>query len=363
MRKKTEMYRNFTAILPVTCNANCVFCPEKEMEQKATKADWTEGLIKSLLENKDRVDHVSISGGEPTLNIKLLQNTIDTIRAKTPIKRIGMTSNGQFLESSNKTLNVLSALTDATTLEPKLEYMNISMHSFNQDLNMEIMDISSMFDLDALVRFRKLLGQVSFHINFVICKQNIRSILWEMKQAKRFMEANPNIDVVFRVDYSMKTEFKKLHTWAQANKSKRRSIEMPTLIAMFNSVFGTGTEVDPTSQLIGYCPSCFTMMSKVSDLNFAYLKASAYEPNAILDKPTELIYHMDGKLYYDWSRKQYVGDTEFVEDFVEEDELPEKPLPKKKPVKSQVAKKTKSKTSRSSGSGGRCGYGGGRCGY
>lgn len=361
MKKKTEMYRNFTAILPVTCNANCVFCPEKEMEQKATKADWTEGLVKSLLENKNRVDHVSISGGEPTLNIKLLQSTIDTILAKTPIKRIGMTSNGQFLESSNKTLNVLSALTDATTLEPKLEYMNISMHSFNQDLNMEIMGISSMFDLDALVRFRKLLGQVSFHINFVICKQNIRNILWEMKQAKRFMEANPNIDVVFRVDYNMKAEFKKLHTWAQASKSKRRSIEMPVLIAMFNSVFGTGTEVDPTTQLIGYCPSCFTMMSKVSDLNFAYLKASAYEPNAILDKPTELIYHMDGELYYDWSRKQYAGDTEAVEN----DELPEKPLPskgKKKPVEKKK-KHTKIRTSSDSGSGGRCGYSGGRCGY
>lgn len=369
MKTKTEMYRNFTAILPVTCNANCVFCPEKEMENKATKANWLDNLVTSIFKNRKRVDHVSISGGEPTLNVKLLQQTIDTILSETHITRIGLTSNGQFLESANKTLNVLNALTDKTSLECKLDFMNISMHSFNADLNMEIMGISSMFDLDALVRFRKLLGHVSFHINFVICKQNIKNILWEMKQAKRFMEDNPNIDVVFRVDYNMKAEFKKLHAWAQANKRQRHIMEMPALITKFNSVFGTGMEVDPTMQLIGYCPSCFTMLSKVTELNSAYLKASAYEPNAILDVPTELVYHMDGNLYFDWSRNQPVNRTSPEDIFDEDADLdesafePDEELPMKTGTthakKKQTKTKAKRRTTSSSGSGGRCGYGGG----
>jgi organic radical activating enzyme len=92
-----EMYRNFTAILPVTCNANCVFCPEKEMDEKASKADWLNGLVTSLFENRKRVDHVSISGGEPTLNVKLLQQAVDTILTETHIISFNPVSVGVYV--------------------------------------------------------------------------------------------------------------------------------------------------------------------------------------------------------------------------------------------------------------------------
>lgn len=363
---KNEMYRNFTAILPVTCNANCVFCPEKEMEQKATKADWMNGLVTSLFENRKRVDHVSISGGEPTLNVKLLQQAIDTILTETHIRRVGLTSNGQFLESANKTLNVLNALTDKTTLECKLDFMNISMHSFDSNLNMEIMGLSSMFDLDDLVRFRKLLGRnVSFHINFVICKQNLRNIKWEMQQAKEFMENNPYFDIVFRVDYAMKDQFKSLHQWAQMKPRARKLVEAPRLVNIFNGVFNKTVELKG-EQLIGYCPSCFTLASYPGDHNTVYLKASSYEPNEVLKEPTELVYHMNGGLYFDWSRKQPVNveedcdEDERIDD--DEDTVPAKAkgsVTKAKPIK-QKAKKSKTDTYVQSS----CSYGrGNRCGF
>jgi hypothetical protein len=56
------------------------------------------------------------------------------------------------------------------------------------------------------------------------------------------------------------------------------------------------------------------MVTDITDSNSAYLKASAYEPNKILDKPTELVYHMDGQLYFDWSRKQLADVTDKKED-------------------------------------------------
>lgn len=351
-----ETYRNFTAILPVTCNANCVFCPEKEMEKKASKDSWLNGLVNSLFANRKKIDHVSLSGGEPTLNVKLLQQTIDTILSETHITRIGLTSNGQFLESANKTLNLLNALTDNTTLECKLDFMNISMHSFDSDLNMEIMSITSMFDLDALVRFRKMLGRdVSFHINFVVCKQNIRNIKWEMQQARQFITDNPNFDIVFRVDYALKDQFEKLHDWAKMSPRNRTVHGMPRLVSIFNKVFNNCIELKgelKAEQLIGYCPSCFTLASYLTDFNTVYLKASAYEPNEILDKPTELIYHMDGNLYYDWSRKQHALDIEQV-----------RPTRTSQDVVKTIRKvRTAKIVKNESGRDGSCGYSGG-CSY
>ncbi len=357
-----EMYRNFTAILPVTCNANCVFCPEKEMKEKANKAQWLEGLVNSLFKNRKKVGHVSISGGEPTLNVKLLQQTIDTVLGETHIKRIGLTSNGQFLESSNKTLGLLNALIDGTTLKCKLDFMNISMHSFDSELNMEIMGLTSMFDLDALVRFRKMLGRdVSFHINFVICKQNIRNIKWEMTQAREFMRQNPHFDIVFRVDYSMKDQFEKLHKWAQTPARKRSKEATPRLAAIFNEVFNNSVELKDDN-LIGYCPSCFTLASYPGAHNTVYLKASAYEPNEVLGVASELVYHMNGKLYFDWSRKQPVYKEE-----IEEDETEVKPLPgKTKQAKSKAKKKPKSNSLKDSMEllrVRRCGFSGTSCRY
>lgn len=304
-----EQLRNFTAILPVTCNANCVFCPEKEMDKKADKSIWLGNLIEAIKKVSHVVDHVSLSGGEPTLNIKLLQTTVDSILSLTPIREVGITTNGQFLESTHKTMAVLNALIDSTTLQCKLDFMNVSLHSFDPDTNMEIMGISSMYDLNKLTQFRKILGVRSFHINFVVCEQNIDNIEWEMEQALKLMNYNPHINVVFRVDYNQKKIFKALHKYASTKSS--RSVK-PQLLKIFEKVFAKHGQTDNTEPDMGYCPSCFTKSVQLSHKNRAYLKASAYEPNDILKKTTEVVFHQDGKAYADWSRKEPFKFTDFA---------------------------------------------------
>lgn len=304
-----EQLRNFTAILPVTCNANCVFCPEKEMEKKASKSTWLANLVTSVKKVSHVIDHVSLSGGEPTLNIKLLQSTVDSILELTPIGRVGITTNGQFLESANKTMAVLSALIDSTTLDCKLDFMNVSLHSFDTDTNMEIMGISSMYDINKLTQFRKILGVRSFHINFVVCEQNIDNIEWEMDQALELMLSNPHINVVFRVDYNQTKVFKALHAYASSKKGKGVK---PKLLKIFDKVFAQHGRADRKEPEMDYCPSCFTKSVKLSNTNRAYLKASAYEPNAILNEVTEVVFHQDGVAYSDWSRKELFNFADYT---------------------------------------------------
>ena len=306
-KKKNKMMRNFTAILPVTCNASCSFCPEKEMEKKAGQREWLDNLIAQINKHEGTFDHVSLSGGEATLRMNYLFEVMDEIRAATNIKNIGLTSNGRFL---NKQEDILRFLNGNTTedLKSKLHHLNISMHSFDPDLNNDIMGTEYTYTHADLVRFRRLIGkQVSFHINFVINPQNIDNIEWEMQQARLFMEANPYIDVVFRVDYNLPHIAKQI----REDYEDQDFVNDDSLLNLFLTHFYVDRpeeddDADPEADM---CASCFSLPSNWINHNRAWLKASTFEPNEDEGEFTEYVFHMDGKLYYDWSRNDPVPDV------------------------------------------------------
>ncbi|QZE58151.1 hypothetical protein MPK70_gp275 [Erwinia phage pEa_SNUABM_33] len=327
-REIPNVLRNFTAILPVTCNADCSFCPEKEMENKAPQKEWQDKLIAAIKTHGHRVDHVSISGGEPTLRMKYLFETIDQIQTKAHMYKVGLTSNGQFLEKPNQLLTFLDLNTNEM-LESKLSHLNISMHSFDREKANKIMGVNYTWTLEDLARFRRQLGRkLSFHINFVINEQNIDNIEWEFRQANEFMKENQWIDVVFRVDYNNKKLNKELRKYGLAVQAAREAkrprdksikylapkIKEPKLIELFNSIFDGSFYDDLTEETMPglgdtfttACPSCFTHRSTDLGNSFAYLKASSYEPNEDEEEYTEMVFHMDGNLYFDWSRKEPV---------------------------------------------------------
>ncbi|QZE59855.1 hypothetical protein pEaSNUABM39_00275 [Erwinia phage pEa_SNUABM_39] len=321
-RKIPKELRNFTAILPVTCNADCSFCPEKEMKQKATQQEWQDNLIYSIkrMTLKTRFDHISISGGEPSLRSKFLFETIDRIQKETPIKKVGLTSNGFFLEKQNSTFDFLDRNT-TPEMTSKLSHLNISMHSFMRERANKIMGVNYKQTLEDLVRFRRQLGRdVSFHINFVI-NDKTGSITEEFKMAANFMRANPFIDVVFRVDYNdvelskaLREYAMEYEAWQEASriaiatrkKCKVKEPKAPHIVQKFDRYFGGQNLADVESAWTTGCPSCFTHASNPVNNSRAYLKASSYEPNEDEEEYTELVYHMDGTLYWDWTRNDPV---------------------------------------------------------
>ncbi|QYW03921.1 hypothetical protein pEaSNUABM46_00278 [Erwinia phage pEa_SNUABM_46] len=341
------MMRNFTAILPVTCNADCSFCPEKEMEQKATNRQWLTNLISQINDHAGEFDHVSISGGEPTLKPKFLFEVIDAIRTQTDIDKVGLTSNGRFLNKQDSIFQFLDLNTD-DMLESKLSHLNISRHSFDDAKNNEIMKVRYTYTLDDLVKFRRQLGtKLSFHINFVINEHNIDNIEWEFAQANRFMMENPWIDVVFRVDYADEKLNRRLRryglsvqAWRDATRGSIRDERIareklkkkPKLVQLFDGVF-SGTTQDNDGTFTDACPSCFVHRSQKIHNNHAWLKASSYEPNVDEEEYTEYVFHMDGELYYDWSRAEPVPAVEkkprkhkairIIQREVEEDDMDE----------------------------------------
>ncbi|QZE56809.1 hypothetical protein pEaSNUABM20_00273 [Erwinia phage pEa_SNUABM_20] len=389
-RKMPEALRNFTAILPVTCNADCSFCPEKEMEQKAAQQEWQDGLIASIkrMYKKTKFDHVSISGGEPTLRTKFLFETIDRIQKETPIKKVGLTSNGFFLEKQNSTFDFLDRNT-TPEMTSKLSHLNISMHSFNRDLANKIMGVNYKQTLEDLVRFRRQLGrEVSFHINFVI-NDKTGSITEEFKRAANFMRANPFIDIVFRVDYNDVELSKALRKYAMdyaeweeesriaaaaRKKCRMKEPKAPHIVQKFDRFFGGSTNDEAESAWTTGCPSCFTHASNIVNNSRAFLKASSYEPNDDEEEYTELVYHMDGALYWDWTRNDPVPEPRSKRfDFEMKEETVTQPKAVKKPKKAKpvaMTSKQKKEVERESGVdscnySSRCGFvgGNGRCGF
>lgn len=272
---------NFTAIIPGTCNANCGFCPEKESEQ-LDKLSW----ICNLIDNINRTchmgyDHISLSGGEPTLDLRMLADTLGAIYLASSIQAVGFTTNGQFLETERKRLELIRILNSGTG--PNVYFINISRHAFDTAENNEIMGVNYSHNLQDIAVFRQSLENVhSFRLNMVITpKTDYRKLFREAKMLTGWLRSN-EIDIAFRCDYAFNTG---------ANIP-------PEILTEFDRQFGASVPM-------GGCPTCIS----VGPGNPRYkgqimLKSADFEPMGVDPIVRELIQHMNGKLYYDWTRTE-----------------------------------------------------------
>lgn len=275
---------NFTAILPVTCNANCSFCPEKEMEQKASKDEWITNLMSALQISRYIHNHVSLSGGEPTLDPRLLARTIKTI-SRFPRMGVGITTNGQFLESLTKT----QAFMEACRVDGKDEFfpyfINISRHAFDTADNNRLMGTNYRHTMGDIFAFRRMLPRsVSFRLNMVlVAGEDHLKLFNEAKELEHHFLDN-NIVISFRTDYNLVVP-------------KEEGLIPKEIYEQFVSVFG---ECEETYS----CPTCVTHSPKA--YSSFILKAGDFEPTTKEEIQREFVFHQDGKLYHDWKRNKPV---------------------------------------------------------
>lgn len=292
---------NFTAILPVTCNANCLFCPEKESE-KIKKDLYIKNLIKTINETAYLgYDHVSISGGEPSLDCRLLKSVITAILEETPIKKIGITTNGQFLESMSKVTNFYNAIFNEG--ECLIDFLNISRHSVRNDINNDIMQVNYKHTLADIISFRTLLPKrLSFHLNMVLTEDsNTDELFHDIKIINKVLSSN-NIDIALRTDYE----------WQK--KAEPGNLIPKSLFEKYINEFGEATQISG-------CPTCCTFKSTNQDYSNVYLKAANFEPTNFDDTAREIVFHMNGKAYFDWKREKPFIITKSAEELLGEETL------------------------------------------
>lgn len=334
---------NFTAVLPITCNADCSFCPEKESE-KISKEQYIENLVKAINETQNLgYDHISISGGEPTLDPRLLKEVIRAILSRTSITKIGLTTNGQFLESEQKLAAFLDAISDAND-NCLLDFINISRHAISNDDNNEIMKVNYKHTWADIVAFRQILPiGCSFHINMVQSENSDYTKVFKGIKTLNPVLKDSMIDVVFRTDYA----------W----KSKLESDELipPELYFLYTQIFGN-------CMIVGECPTCITYKNTTDEYDNIYLKGANYEPTNNENTIREFIFHMNGELYLDWQRnKPYTKLEPSIEELLGEVTLKSITLRDRKPKHNIV---TVDVSANNESIYNRCGFGPSiRCGY
>lgn len=309
--KNMKNISNMTLIIPSFCNANCSFCPERwdpqvEVDNEIHKMTWLKSLKDTLNSsiNGDRflVDNITISGGEPTLDPVFLSKVLysvrsflDTVKYKV---NLGLISNGQFLNGN-----------DADTLQKvftdTLDHCNISMHSFDMAKNNDIMKVDNTFTFNDVALFFKKLNDdvsprtISCQINTVVTKaSNVDDLLQFVINYITDLNQKQIYEIPFA--FAFRTDYRLLKDLSRSNDFIIRP-EKDTLAGVHAEFYQKAVELFGEYKH-GFCPSCISL---IFDDVPVLIKGSCYEPTEVED-PFELVFHMDGNLYYDWSRKKLV---------------------------------------------------------
>ena len=149
---------NFSVIMPGGCNANCGFCFYKyNPRTEISFQKWLIAVETAIRLLPKEFTQISITGGEPTLNPKTLESTLQIVRKR--FNKIVLTTNGSML--SKKICEIVS--------KGLVDYINISRHSHDQNDNDSIFHTptANKRQLKAFVDFCHIKG-VPVNINCVI---------------------------------------------------------------------------------------------------------------------------------------------------------------------------------------------------
>lgn len=134
-RKDYNNVISIKLVITSVCNAKCPFCYNKNRTVSFNQQQkFLDGFIDSLDDVIKRIDRknpisVDITGGEPTLNFRLLINVLIKLRdynIKSKVLRVTMTTNGTNLD---KVIPYMMGVVD---------YVNISVHDWRFERREEI---------------------------------------------------------------------------------------------------------------------------------------------------------------------------------------------------------------------------------
>lgn len=168
------------------CNAKCQFCSNQSsiLQHEEINLDKLEMVLKELSE-KNILERISITGGEPLLYIERLNIVLNKIFDVLPNARVTINTNGiQF-----KNLKKLDAL-------EKIDGIHISRHHYNDEINDKIFGVHTA----TLDEITDLANHVSnkhlIRLNCLLMKGFIDS----KKEVQNYLEAFSNANV-FRIGF------------------------------------------------------------------------------------------------------------------------------------------------------------------
>lgn len=255
---------NFSIVMPDGCNAKCSFCFWK----KKCKADnFYTKLEQTLIDLPDVFQQISITGGEPTVNISSLVKVLEIIqrvKKQRPFKVV-LTSNG------HKLYNLVKDY--PRELVKVINHLNISRHCVNDIANYKAFDTFTLPDM----------RQLSY--TMYMFQSRFIDVTFSAVLDERFFYEKKDIE-----DY--------IH-FAHRYGANAVSLRLP---------FGSLDTHKLEAEFLGIdsqthsCPVCRHTTQYIDGMLVTW-KASSGEPSKQMNGIYELIYHEDATLTADWEGK------------------------------------------------------------
>lgn len=166
-------------MLTIHCNSNCIMCPISEGARQSNEEGYFDYLVSLIDVLPANIEHICITGGEPTLLGERLFVIINKLVRKFPYAEYQMLTNGRSCGNSKLCKQMVNAL-------PKSTLYGIPLHAGNASLYDTISQVVGSFGqvcqgIKNLVR-----NGAKVEIRIVVSKLNFK----EMEELAEYIIAN-----------------------------------------------------------------------------------------------------------------------------------------------------------------------------
>lgn len=154
------------------CNSNCIMCPSSDFERRRSEAISLEWFRQYFTLLPTDVGHITITGGEPTLNTTLFFDVMDMVADKFSDAETLLLTNGRSFAAKNMVDRLVAHC-------PQYLRIAIPIHGPTPELHDKITRASGSFK-ETCMGIRKLLNEgIAIELRVVISKLNY-SVLTEI---------------------------------------------------------------------------------------------------------------------------------------------------------------------------------------
>ncbi len=121
--KLNDEVLNLTIMTTTACNARCAYCFEKNVEIKSPNDDVVSQIIDFILKSRKKVN-INWFGGEPLMNVSIIEKITTALSANNIKYRCGMISNGYLVDKNIENIK-----------KWKIKFVQITLDGINEKYN------------------------------------------------------------------------------------------------------------------------------------------------------------------------------------------------------------------------------------
>ena len=161
--------RSIDLMMTIHCNSNCLMCPISEGARKSDESGYFEWLLTLIDFLPETIEHICITGGEPTLIGDKLFVVLDKLVSKFRNAEFQFLTNGRSCADYKLCRRIVQAL-------PKNTLYGIPVHSGNKDLYDRIAQVEGAFE-QVVCGIKNLINNgARVEVRIVVSKMNIESL-------------------------------------------------------------------------------------------------------------------------------------------------------------------------------------------